>query len=127
SVVVANDIDPYAPAAIRANARANGVHVVPVLTDLLDLASDEARGIQADVVLAGDAFYSDQLADRVLRFLLDAARRDAVVLVGDPGRGRIPSGDWQVVMTYPVSTMAGEDSLLNDASVLTPREPGWRP
>jgi predicted nicotinamide N-methyase len=127
SAVVANDIDPYAPAAIRANARANGVHVVPELTDLLELSPDEARGIQADVVLAGDAFYSDQLADRVLRFLLDAARRDAVVLVGDPGRGRIPSGDWQVVMTYPVSTMAGEDSLLNDASVLTPREPGRRP
>ena len=127
SVVVANDIDPYAPAAIRANARANGVHVVPVLTDLLDLAPDEARGIQADVVLAGDAFYSDQLADRVLRFLLDAARRDAVVLVGDPGRGRIPSGDWQVVMTYPVSTMAGEDALLRDASVLTPRDRGRRP
>jgi predicted nicotinamide N-methyase len=127
SLVVANDIDPYAPAAIRANARANGVHVVPLSTDLLGLAPEAALDIKADVVLAGDACYSDELAARALPFLLTAARHDALVLVGDPGRGRIPSRDWQVVMTYPVSPMAGEDAQLLAADVLTPRNHGERP
>ncbi len=127
SVVVANDIDPYAPAAIRANARANGVHVVPLSTNLLDLTPEAVLDIQADVVLAGDAFYDDKLADRVLPFLLTAARRDALVLAGDPGRGRIPSRDWQVVMTYPVSPATGEETYVTAANVLTPRNPGARP
>ncbi|GAA1873854.1 class I SAM-dependent methyltransferase [Asanoa iriomotensis] len=121
SVVVANDIDPYAHTAIRANARVNGVHIDPLSTDLLDLTPEAVLDIGADVVLAGDACYTDQLAERALPFLLMAARLDTLVLVGDPGRGRIPSRDWQVVMTYPVSPMSGEDSQLTAASVLTPR------
>ncbi|MDG4825443.1 50S ribosomal protein L11 methyltransferase [Asanoa sp. WMMD1127] len=121
SVVVANDIDPYASAAIRANARVNGVHVIPLSTDLLDLTPDAIADIRAEVVLAGDAFYNDQLADRVLPFLLAAAQRDTLVVAGDPGRGRIPSEDWQVVTTYPVSSLIGEDAELTAASVLTPR------
>jgi predicted nicotinamide N-methyase len=127
SVVVANDIDPYAPAAIRANAQANGVQVLPVLADLLDPAHEAAPAIEADVVLAGDAFYSDQLADRVLPFLLETARRGALVLVGDPGRGRIPTRDWEVVMTYPAPPTTGEDAQISEASVLTPRNSGRRP
>jgi predicted nicotinamide N-methyase len=119
--VLANDIDPHAPAAIRANAKANGVRVRPVLRDLLALP---ARQLDFDVVLAGDACYTDQLAGRILPFLLAAARRDVLVLVGDPGRGRIPGGDWQVVSTYPVTATAGEDANIRTASVLTPRGAG---
>ncbi|GIF71614.1 class I SAM-dependent methyltransferase [Asanoa siamensis] len=121
SVVVANDIDPYALAAIRANAKVNGVSVGTLATDLLELAPRDVLDNHADVLLAGDAFYDDDLAARALPFLLAAARRDALVLVGDPGRGRIPDDNWQVVKTYPVTPMTGEDSKLTVANVLTPR------
>jgi predicted nicotinamide N-methyase len=55
----------------------------------------------------------------VLGFLTAIARRDTVVLVGDPGRGRVPSSSWDTVATYPVSGEA-EDSLITGASVLRP-------
>src|SRR5690349_2617717 len=53
SAVTANEIDPYALAAIALNARANGVTVSTQSGDVLD-----GDGGDADVVLAGDVFYS---------------------------------------------------------------------
>jgi predicted nicotinamide N-methyase len=82
--VVANEIDPYADAAIALNAEANGVEIRRELTDLLDGATD------ADVVLAGDVFYSGAMAARMLAFMRRAA--GATVLVGDPGRAYAPAG-----------------------------------
>src|SRR5262249_19628639 len=81
ATVTANDIDPYALAAITLNATANGVAVSARPGDLLDGDGDDA-----DVVLAGDAFYYDALAERMWPFLDRAAARGARVLVGDPGR-----------------------------------------
>lgn len=124
ATVVANDIDPYAALAIRANARANGVEVRPVVADLLDTTGD-ADDVAADVVLVGDALYSDALADRVLPFLRAAARRGADVLVGDPGRGHLPPGDWQTLVTYELPTMGiGEEARISRTSVLAPRHRG---
>jgi len=61
--VIANEIDPYAAAAIELNATANGVMVTVDLRDLLD------QHVDADVVLAGDVFYSREMARRMIAFL----------------------------------------------------------
>ncbi|GAA1605541.1 class I SAM-dependent methyltransferase [Actinoplanes couchii] len=84
--VTANDIDPYSLAAARANAEANEVRIETVEDDLLD--SDQRWG----VVLAGDVFYSREMANRVLPFLKRAAFHGSLVLVGDPGRAYLPEG-----------------------------------
>ena len=86
SVVTANDIDPLSLAATEANAEANGVTVRTVEGDLLDSTEYEAG-----VILAGDVFYSREMAARVLPFLRQAAYRGALVLVGDPGRAYLPT------------------------------------
>ena len=44
------------------------------------------------MVLAGDVFYSQGLADRMIWFLRRARRAGASVLVGDPGRAFLPPG-----------------------------------
>ncbi|GAA0797099.1 class I SAM-dependent methyltransferase [Spirilliplanes yamanashiensis] len=84
AAVVANDVDPYAAAAIEANAQVNGVRVESSAVDLLD-RDDRV----AEVVLAGDALYEGGLAVRMRAFLVRQAALGAVVLVGDPGRGHV--------------------------------------
>jgi predicted nicotinamide N-methyase len=84
--VTANDIDPLSLAAAAANAELNQVRVDTVEADLLD--TDDKYG----VVLAGDVFYSREMAARVLPFLRRAAGRGSLVLVGDPGRAYLPTG-----------------------------------
>jgi predicted nicotinamide N-methyase len=82
--VTANDIDPYSLAAAAANAAANNVDVLALEEDILDRDGDYG------VVLAGDVFYSREMAARVLPFLRRAAGRGSLVLVGDPGRAYLP-------------------------------------
>ncbi|OKI48883.1 class I SAM-dependent methyltransferase [Micromonospora sp. CB01531] len=114
--VTANDIDPYALAAVAMNATANAVSVAVNEGDLLD-----GDGGLADVILASDTFYDPELAARMLGFLHRAADRGARVLVGDPGRGHLP-GDWLKVLTsYRVRGLgAAEDAELTEVSVLGP-------
>ncbi|GIF10226.1 class I SAM-dependent methyltransferase [Actinoplanes teichomyceticus] len=84
--VTANDIDPLSLAAAAANAADNRVEVTTIEGDLLD--TDDRYG----VVLAGDVFYSREMAGRVLPYLRRAAGRGSLVLVGDPGRAYLPEG-----------------------------------
>ena len=62
--------------------------------------------VDVDLVLAGDVFYSEAMADRVDGFLRRMARAGAGVLVGDPDRGYLKSSLFRPVATYdiPVST-----------------------
>jgi predicted nicotinamide N-methyase len=83
--VTANDIDPLALAAATANASANEASLRFVEGDLLD--TDDRYG----VILAGDVFYSREMAARVLPFLRRSAAGGALVLVGDPGRAYLPT------------------------------------
>lgn len=83
--VTANDIDPLSLAAATANAAANNVPLITIEADLLDTDPEEG------VILAGDVFYSREMAARVLPFLRRAAARGALVLVGDPGRAYLPT------------------------------------
>ena len=100
--VTAADVDPAAAAAIRRNAAANGVVVLP------------GAGAEADVVLAGDAFYSAGVADRMARLLCGHARRGARVLVGDPGRGYFPERHFHRIAEYivPVPAILEETETL---------------
>jgi predicted nicotinamide N-methyase len=115
--VDANDIDPYAIAAVEMNAGVNDVAVRARWGDLLD-----GDGDGAEVVLAGDVLYSPSLAGRALPFLTRAAQRGARVLVGDPDRGHVPH-DWlETVATYHVPMVgAPEDAQIERAAVLSPR------
>ncbi|WP_155373574.1 class I SAM-dependent methyltransferase [Catellatospora vulcania] len=113
ATVTANDIDPYAIAAVELNARANGVTVTGRQGDLLD-----GDGGDADLVLAGDVFYSDEMAERVMPFLRRAADRGARVLVGDPGRDYLPTTELALVATYDTgSALTFVDAQLHRVNV----------
>jgi predicted nicotinamide N-methyase len=104
--VTANEIDGYAAAAITLNAAANGVPVEVRHEDLLDGTPDGA-----EVVLAGDVFYSRDFATRVLAFLDRARDGGADVLVGDPGRAYLPRERLTEVASHDVPVVrALEDS-----------------
>ncbi|MDG4782683.1 50S ribosomal protein L11 methyltransferase [Micromonospora sp. WMMD961] len=114
--VIANDIDPYAVAAVTLNARANQVAVDAVGDDLLDSGDAEA-----DLVVAGDVFYDRAMADRMLPFLERIAAAGAEVLVGDPGREHLPADRLTVLADYPVpTTEPSVDSSLRRVQVLRP-------
>ena len=114
AAVTANDIDGYAIAAIRANAAANGVRVE---CDEGDLTGGD--GGDAEVILAGDALYSSDMAARMLPFVERAAGRGAAVLFGDPGRGYAPDEPLHTVATYRLPTMgSAEDAQNEQTSVL---------
>jgi predicted nicotinamide N-methyase len=110
SHITAAEIDPYAAAAIEVNAAANGVVVRSTLVDVC--AGD---GGDAEVVLAGDVFYSRPMTELVLPFLTRARRRGAVVLAGDPGRAYLPSTGLTALASYEVPVIRA----LEDADVKT--------
>ncbi|MEV4345863.1 50S ribosomal protein L11 methyltransferase [Actinoplanes sp. NPDC049596] len=103
--VTANDVDPYSLAAAEVNAEANHVAVRTVEADLLD--TNDAYG----VVLAGDVFYSREMAARVLPFLRRAAGRGSLVLIGDPGRAYLPPSGLTKRATYDVPVPVSLESV----------------
>jgi predicted nicotinamide N-methyase len=107
ATVTASEIDPYAAAAITLNARANEVKIEVRLADLLD------EPVDAEVVLAGDVFYSRGMATRMLAYLSRARADGARVLIGDPGRAYLPRQHLTEVATYEVPVVRA----LEDAEV----------
>ena len=93
------DIDAFALAAIRLNARANRCRVNVIGRDVLDEAPPGA-----EVILAGDCWYDAELARRVLPWLLRARDQGIEVLVGDPGRRYLPVDELVELAAYPVRT-----------------------
>ncbi|MEU7690585.1 class I SAM-dependent methyltransferase [Microbispora hainanensis] len=95
ALVVANDVDPYALAAVGVNARANGVTVRVAAGDLLDGTPSQ------QVVLAGDVYYEEPLARRVTPFL---SRAGGEVLIGAPDRAcsYLPEGVFEQVGVHQV-------------------------
>ena len=100
AMVTANDIDPYAVAAIEANAKVNSVEITVSCATMLDEDAD------VDLVLVGDVFYSKSIAETALPALERASARGARILVGDPGRADLPLGRLEIVATYPVAHVA---------------------
>lgn len=111
--VRAVDIDRMAMAAVRVNAEANGVVVAGELGDILEAGAGDAQ-----VVLAGDVFYSQAMANRVLRFLIRAARGGARVLVGDPERAYLPRARFRPLAGYDIPvTVALESARVKHSRV----------
>jgi predicted nicotinamide N-methyase len=102
----AADVDPFAAAAIPLNARANGCRVTVVQRDVLDEAPPDA-----DVILAGDAWYDARLAQRVQPWLRRAQRQGIEVLAGDPGRRYLPTGDLVELASYDIRTTSDLEDL----------------
>ncbi|MBB4965941.1 class I SAM-dependent methyltransferase [Saccharothrix violaceirubra] len=96
TTVTANDIDPHAATATRLNAHANHVTLTVDLRDLLDTEPHH------DVVLAGDVFYDQTMADRVLPYLRRAHTSGALVLAGDPHRHHRPRTGFTTIARHDV-------------------------
>jgi len=97
--VAASEIDPFAAAAIRLNAAANG-HTVEVLeADLLD-----GPPPACDLILAGDLCYERPMAERVFAWLSAAADAGIQVLLADPGRAYLPAAGLGELARYDVPT-----------------------
>jgi predicted nicotinamide N-methyase len=112
SSVTGVDIDPFAAAAIPLNAHANGVRAAVVRDDLLD---EEPPDV--DVILAGDVCYEAGLADRVMSWLQRAHALGIDVLLGDPGRRYLPTGELVELAAYEVRTTTELEDL--------DRKTGW--
>jgi predicted nicotinamide N-methyase len=106
AVAIGADIDPLAAAAIELNARANRQRVAVLRRDVLD---DEPP--EADVILAGDCWYEEGLAARVLPWLRRASDRGIDVLVGDPGRRYLPVEKLVELASYEVRTTTELEDL----------------
>jgi predicted nicotinamide N-methyase len=114
--VLANEVDPYADAAIMLNAAANGADVQRHLGDLLDTP---VGPLDVDVVLAGDVFYSREMARRMLAFFTAAHDSGAAVLVGDPGRAYAPREEFDQLASYDVPVIRDlEDADTKRTTVL---------
>ena len=116
AVVLASEIDPVAVAAIRLNARANAVPPPVVVGDVLN-----GDGEDAELVLAGDVWYSAPLAEGMIGLIERARGRGASVLVGDIGRAFLPRDRFRVVARRDVPVVAQlEDSAVKRTMVWAP-------
>ncbi|MET7424922.1 50S ribosomal protein L11 methyltransferase [Dactylosporangium sp. NPDC005555] len=114
--VTAVEIDPLAVTAMVVNAAVNDVRVDARLEDVLP-----GDGGDADVVLAGDVFYSREMTGQVLEFIGRVRRRGASCLVGDPGRAYLPKEHLELVAVYDVPVpQTLEDTPMKRTTV-------WRP
>ncbi|HUA40490.1 MAG TPA: 50S ribosomal protein L11 methyltransferase [Streptosporangiaceae bacterium] len=109
--VTASDSDPFARTAVRLNASANQVKV-SVAPDVLD------RTHEAEVVLAGDVWYEQELSSQVMSFLDRAAASGAQVVAGDIGRRYFPRHRFHPAASYEVpASLALESAEMMHASV----------
>lgn len=97
--VLCADIDPFCGAAVALNATANGVALSFTDRDLLDAPPPDV-----DVICAGDVFYEQPMAGRVLDWLAQAHRRGTRILVGDPLRTYFPKSGFDLLAEYAVPT-----------------------
>lgn len=113
--VLCADIDPFCGAAVALNAAANGVSLAFTDTDLLDAPPPDV-----DVICAGDVFYEQPMAGRVLAWLTEAAGRGTRVLVGDPLRTYFPKAGFDLLAEYVVQTTRElEDDAVKSTRVWT--------
>jgi predicted nicotinamide N-methyase len=109
--VLAADIDPFAAAAIAANAGANGVEI--------EVSSEDVIGRAGwDAILVGDMCYERPLAERLLAWLSEQAKAGVLVLLGDPGRAYFPKTGVEKLARYSVpTTLELEDREVRETGV----------
>ncbi len=107
--ILAADIDRFSIAAIAANAEANGMAIATTQDDII--GSDAAF----DVILVGDMCYERPLAERLMAWLKS---REAVILLGDPGRSYFPKEGLERLAQYNVTvTRELEDREIRETGV----------
>lgn len=95
--VLASEIDRNGVAALGLNAAANSVAITVVGQDIT-----AGPPPPVDVVAAGDLFYGQDLADRVIPFLDRCLAARINVLIGDPGRAYLPRSRLRLLAEYRV-------------------------
>jgi predicted nicotinamide N-methyase len=111
--MLAADIDPFSVTAIALNATLNGVAITATGDDLLASAPPDCG-----VILVGDLFYEQALAERVLDWLREAQAQGIDVLIGDPGRSYLPKSALKSIAEYHVPvTRELEDSEIKHSCV----------
>lgn len=111
--VIAAEIDQNGIAALALNAEVNSV-VITVIAEDITNGSPPA----VDLVLAGDVFYGQDVADRVLPFLERCLGAGIEVLVGDPGRAYLPRSRLRLIAEYKVPDFGQtKDSALKPSGV----------
>ncbi len=111
--VAAAEIDPFAAAAIAANAALNGVSVAVVAADPLAGPVPAAA-----VVAAADVCYEQPMAGRVEAWLRRCAAAGRLVLLADPGRAYAPRDGLVECARYLVPTSRElEDREARDTAV----------
>jgi predicted nicotinamide N-methyase len=118
SEVIAAEIDPYAIAAIRLNAAANGVTISAMLADPTD-----GPPPPVDIVAVGDLFYERGLAERVTAFLDRCLTAGVDVLIGDPWRAFLPRSRLHVIAEYSVSEFGETEGGATKPSAVFSLEP----
>jgi predicted nicotinamide N-methyase len=93
--VTAIDTDPNAATAGQLNANANGV-ALTVLTGELTAPP------QADLILGGDVFYDEGLAERMSALFAECVAQGIAVLIGDMGRKPLPLDRLEALSEYEV-------------------------
>jgi predicted nicotinamide N-methyase len=110
--VLAADVDPFCEAAVRLNAGANGVKIAFVGRDLI------GEDIGAGVLLAGDVFYDNAFAEKLVPWFSRLADNGTMVFVGDPGRSYLPRERLARLAEYEVPvTRALEDAEVKRTTV----------
>ncbi|TIR64473.1 MAG: methyltransferase, partial [Mesorhizobium sp.] len=95
--VTAAEIDRNGIVALRLNAEANGVAIIIIGEDI-----SAGPPPSVDVVLAGDVFYGQAVARRIVPFLDRCLAAGIEVLVGDPGRAWLPRRRIRLLGEYQV-------------------------
>lgn len=116
AAVTADDIDPFAAAAIALNAELNGVRLAISPADLIGSA------VTQDIILVGDLFYERDIARRLFTWLSALQEQGKTVLIGDPGRTYLPKDRLEQLASYDVPvTRELEDADIKRCTVWRPR------
>ncbi|TGP18042.1 methyltransferase [Mesorhizobium sp. M1D.F.Ca.ET.184.01.1.1] len=102
SAVIAAEIDRNGIVALGLNAAANGVAITIIGEDIT-----AGPPPAVDLVLAGDVFYGQAVARRVVPFLDRCLAAGIEVLVGDPGRAWLPKPRLRLLAEYQVPDVGG--------------------
>ncbi len=95
--VTAYDIDEFAVAAVRLNARLNHLAVDARCADVREVTVPAGT-----LVTVGDVFYDEAIAAVMLPALAVLAAAGAEVIVGDPHRHYLPNAHLEPIATYDV-------------------------
>ncbi|MDG4873779.1 methyltransferase [Mesorhizobium sp. WSM4935] len=101
-MVIAAEIDGNGVVALRLNAEANGVAI-----QIRDEDVTAGPPPAADLVLAGDIFYAQDVGQRMAPFLDRCLGAGIDVLVGDPGRAWLPRSRLCLLGEYHVPDVGG--------------------